>query len=385
MIRPSSSPEHSGPSRDNARCGRGNDRPGERGVRGSAQPCELTPGRSGTIATDDRHAVNGVSGQENERIRLRFGTRKFRERAGAVVAALVLLVGGLASWPAGLARAATSSQPRAAGPVRPAPLRSSATGDLYFVSGEYIERRPVAGGAALRVVKVGDASIAGMAIVSDRLFWVTLTGAHDALSYLELRGSPHVHRLVSNLPDPVGLVAADGWLYWADEVAIGRVRPDGSHVSRRFISLPQEDGGGVADGLATDGRHLFFSRCQNSTVGRVGVNGHDLELSFIHLRARDACPQGLAVGNDHVYWAQLGYVGRATLGGKGANDKWLSIHTSQGPFNVAADDMNVYWDWGGVAGSPTHVGRVRVDRAAFDRSVFIGQGAFLLTSPGANN
>ncbi len=324
-------------------------------------------------------------------MKVRVGAFVFRRRAVVAVTALAVALAVPASLPAGLAGAATSNRPRAADTVRATPPASSSTGDIYFVSGGYIERRPVAGGTPHRVVKVGNVSVVGMAILSDRLFWVTSAGAHDALSYVGLPGSSQVHKLVSNLPFPVGLVAVDGWLYWADEDAIGRVRPDGAHVSRRFLALPPQRGGGVADGLATDGRHLFFSRCQDSAVGRVDANGHEVHLSFIQL-GKGACPQGLAVGNDHVYWAELGigsgssgYVGRATLQGTDGNDEWLNVHTSEGPFDVAADDTNVYWDWGGVAESPMHVGRASVDRAGFHRSILLGKGAFLLTSVGANS
>jgi hypothetical protein len=256
-------------------------------------------------------------------------------------------------------------------------------GDLYYVAGGYIMRMPVSGGAAKRVVWVGDVSVTGMAIADDRLFWVTLTGADDSLSYVGLKGTPHAHTLVGDLPFPVGLVAADGWLYWADENAIGRVRPNGTKLGRQFIKLPQENGGGVADGLATDGHHLFFSRCQDNEIGRVGLGGDG--VSFIKL-SRGTCPQGLAVGSGDLYWAELGgYVGQATLQGTHIASKWLNIHTSQGPFNVAADKDDVYWDWGGVAGSPFRIGRVQVNRHGFHSSIVRGQGALLLTSPGASS
>ena len=257
-----------------------------------------------------------------------------------------------------------------------------APGDLYYVAGGYIVRVPVSGGAAKRVVRVGDVSVTGIAIADNRLFWVTLTGADDALSYVGLRGAPHAHTLVGGLPFPVGLVAADGWLYWADQNAIGRVRPNGTQLSRAFIKLPQETGGGVANGLATDGHHLFFSRCQDNEIGRVNFGGGG--VAFIKL-PKGSCPQGLAIGSGDLYWAEIGgYVGHATLQGTHIVSKWLNIHTSQGPFNLAADDDNVYWDWGGVAGSPIHVGRARVSGRGFRSSIFLGQGAFLLTSPGAN-
>ena len=255
-------------------------------------------------------------------------------------------------------------------------------GDLYYVAGGYIVRVPVSGGAAKRIVRVGDVSVTGIAIADNRLFWVTLTGANDAISYVGLKGAPHAHMLVGRLDFPVGLVAADGWLYWADENAIGRVRPNGTHLSRQLIKLPQETGGGVANGLATDGHHLFFSRCQNSEIGRANFGGGG--VAYIKL-PKSSCPQGLAVGSGHLYWAEIGgHVGRATVQGTHITSRWLNIRTTDGPFNLAADDDNVYWDWGGVAGSPIHVGRVHVSGRGFDSSIFLGQGAFLLTSPGAS-
>jgi hypothetical protein len=260
--------------------------------------------------------------------------------------------------------------------------KTKTPGDLYFVTDGYIVRAAVSGGKPERVVRVGDVSVTGIAVTGNRLYWVTLTGANDAISYVGLKGTPHARMLVGTLPYPVGLVAADGWLYWADQNAIGRVRPNGKQLSRQFIKLPQETGGGVANGLATDGHHLFFSRCQDSEIGRVNFGGGG--VAFIKL-AKSACPQGLAVGGGELYWAEIGgYVGRATLQGTHINSKWLNIHTMDGPFNLAADDAEIYWDWGGVAGSPIHVGRAHVSGRGFDSSIFIGQGAFLLTSPGAN-
>ena len=107
-------------------------------------------------------------------------------------------------------------------------------------------------------------------------------------------------------------------------------------------------------------------------------------MGYIKL-PKSSCPQGLAIGGGELYWAEVGgHVGRATVGGTHIASKWLNIHTSQGPFDLAADKSNLYWDWGGVAGSPIHVGRARVSGRGTDRSIFLGQGAFLLTSPGAD-
>jgi hypothetical protein len=125
----------------------------------------------------------------------------------------------------------------------------------------------------------------------------------------------------------------------------------------------------VADGLATDGTHLFFSRCLDNTIGRVNLDGSHVDQQFLVL-AHKSCPQGLAVAGNHLYWTELaiGTIGRATLGGAGANRRWLNVHTTQGPFQVAADGAHIYWSWGGVAGSPAFTGRADANGSHRDRT-----------------
>jgi len=319
-------------------------------------------------------------------MRAHLSARSPRREAIACFAAIVLS----ACWLGGLSTertsAAAASRPEAGAAFQAAASVASG-GDLYFVSssGEYIERWPVAGGAAHQVAKAPGNGVAGMTIVGKRLFYLGLNGVSGSLDYVALGGPQQVHVLVGNLSFPVGIVAVDGWLYWVDQDAIGRVRPNGADLSRRFITLPQENGGGIANGLATDGSYLYFSRCQDAEIGRVDPAGQGLDPAFI-LLGKGNCPQGLAVGNDHVYWTDLGVgVGRATLSGADIDNNWLDVHTQAGPFFVVADNTDVYWDWGGVAQSPTHVGRAKVDGAGLDRTLLLGQGALFLTSPGANS
>ena len=262
---------------------------------------------------------------------------------------------------------------------------TAASGSLYFVRGVNIMVVSVNGGTAHKITKAGTDSVTGMTIASGKVFWVTLTGQHDNISFAAKNGGS-AHVLVRNLNGPMGLVSADGWLFWVDQNAIGRVRPNGTSVNRTFIKLPQEVGGGVANGLATDGHHLFFSRCEGHEIGRVDLSGAHKSLSFIKLSPK-ACPQGLAVGNTHLYWANLdGFVGRSALTGHGASNNWLNISSAgQGPFNVAADNAHVFWDWGGAASSPVHVGRATVGGTGLNKNFLTGQGAFTLTSPGANS
>jgi hypothetical protein len=218
------------------------------------------------------------------------------------------------------------------------------------------------------IVRVGKVNVFGIAVGDPYLFWsfeagVTGTGA---IMRVSLDGQ-HVRRLVGGLRSPQSVVAVHGFVYWSDANAIGRVAFDGSRLRRHLIGLPLEKGGGVADGLASDGRHVYFSRCLDHTIGRADRDGTHVDARFLTL-GRTSCPQGIAIAAGHLYWTQLGTgtIGRATLDGRGANGRWLNVRTDQGPFQVVADAHYVYWNWGGVAGSPAFTGRAKADGSQLD-------------------
>lgn len=218
------------------------------------------------------------------------------------------------------------------------------------------------------VVRVGKVNMFGIALADSSIYWTTQAGPRDrgAIMRASLTGR-HIRREVAGLTAPDSIVAVGGYLYWNDQTAIGRVALAGSHPQRRFIDLPQEVGGGVADGLASDGRHLYFSRCTDDTIGRANLNGTHVDRAFISL-GHGSCPQGIAVAGRHIYWTQLGSgaIGRASLNGRHADGRWLDIRTGQGPFQVVADRAHVYWTWGGEAGSPSWTGRADADGSRLD-------------------
>jgi hypothetical protein len=220
-----------------------------------------------------------------------------------------------------------------------------------------------------QVIALPDVGVFGIAVSRGSVDWVTETAPADRGSVMRATvGGAGIRSLVSGLPAPNSIVAAGGFVYWSDRNAIGRVALDGSLLRRRFLVLPQEPGGGVADGLATDGTHLYFSRCTEDAIGRVDLNGRRVTRDFVATGAR-SCPQGIAVAGGHLYWTQLGSgtIGRAGLDGSGLDGRWLNIRSDQGPFQLAADDAHVYWTWGGVNGSPAYTGRANANRSHLDR------------------
>jgi hypothetical protein len=223
-----------------------------------------------------------------------------------------------------------------------------------------IDRLNLSGAHSMtQVVRLGDVNVFGIALAGPYVYWSTEAGPSNrgAIMRAMLDGQ-NVRRLVGGLPAPASLIAVRGHIYWSDDDAIGRMALDGSDVRRRFIVLPQEQGGGVADGLASDGTHLYFTRCTDDTIGRAGLNGGHIDQRFISL-GLGSCPQGISVAGRHLYWTELGSgtIGQAALGGHSVDGRWLHIHSTQGPFQVAADGTYVYWTWGGVAGSPSYTGR----------------------------
>jgi hypothetical protein len=220
-----------------------------------------------------------------------------------------------------------------------------------------------------QVVKVGSASLFGIAVGGPHIYWSTERGPRDrgAIMRASLKGE-HVRRLVGGLTSADSVIAVDGYVYWDDQDAIGRVAFDGSHLQRHLIDLIPEQDGAVADGLASDGTYLYFSRCDDNTIGRADLDGNDVEDQLISLGAK-SCPQGLAAAGTHIYWTQLGSgtIGRASLSGRDVDARWLNIHSRQGPFQVVADRADVYWTWGGVDESPSYTGRADANRSHLDR------------------
>ena len=126
---------------------------------------------------------------------------------------------------------------------------------------------------------------------SSALYYETETRTGQlSIDRLNLSGARGITQVVALGDVNLFAIALAGpYVYWSTEAGlkdrgeITRSTVDGSHVRRRFIVPPQEQGGGVADGLASDGRYLYFTRCGDDTIGRAGLNGGHVDLRFISL------------------------------------------------------------------------------------------------------
>lgn len=220
-----------------------------------------------------------------------------------------------------------------------------------------------------------------MALVPGHVFWASCTTIPpDRLFRIDpARGTRQA--LVARLDCPDGVVVARGWVYWASDATIGRVKPDGSGLNRSLVTATHSDAGGVADGLATDGNYLYFSRCRcpTSTIARVRLDGSGLDRDFISIPYRYFCPMSLSYAAGHLYWmwtddntpAGRSYIARASTSGDQLDPKWLDLKSS-GNFNTAVVDGRLYWEWGGGAGSPVCVGEASLRRRILRKQFLCG-------------
>jgi hypothetical protein len=278
----------------------------------------------------------------------------------AVAALAAMVAGAVVLLSAGSAASSTLARPSTA-----LYYEAAVTPTTYAIDRLNLSAPPM----STQVVNVGSASLFGIALAGPYVYWSAEHGPRDrgAIMRASLTGG-HVRRVVGGLTSVESLVAVDGYVYWDDRDGIGRVAIDGSHIQRHLIDLIPEQIGTGADGLASDGTHLYFSRCDDDTIGRSDLDGTDVDESWISLGAK-RCPQGLAVAGTHLYWTQLGSgtIARATLDGRDVDGRWLDIHSWQGPFQITADRAHIYWTWGGVSGLPSYTGRADANGSHLDR------------------
>jgi virginiamycin B lyase len=145
------------------------------------------------------------------------------------------------------------------------------------------------------------------------------------------------------------------YIYWTEAArgAIGRAFLNGSNVNPNWLPV-----GGQPGGLAVDGRHIYwtnFGDAGQSTIGRAGIDGRNVDDSFITGASFDTgSPQGVAVDKTrtHIYWGNgtAGAVGRANLDENGdvsqIDQSFVRISVPSSPpivQGVAVDSDTVFW------------------------------------------
>lgn len=121
------------------------------------------------------------------------------------------------------------------------------------------------------------------------------------------------------------------YIYWTDGTAgtIGRANHDGPGVDPNFIT-----GATSPRGIAVNEDHIYWANAR--TIARADLDGSDVNQAFITAAAR-----GVAVDGSYLYWTTANGIGRASLDGSPVNHAFITGETA--PFGVAVNDVGVYW------------------------------------------
>ncbi|HEX5782486.1 MAG TPA: hypothetical protein VFX80_11220, partial [Solirubrobacteraceae bacterium] len=124
---------------------------------------------------------------------------------------------------------------------------------------------------------------------------------------------------------------AHAYIYWTDGAAgtIGRANLDGSGVKSNFIT-----GAAAPRGIAVDEDHIYWAGA--TTIGRADLDGSDVDQDFI-----TAAAVGLAVDGSYLYWTTATGIGRASLDGSNVNSAFVT--GENGPIGLGVNGLGIYW------------------------------------------
>ena len=156
---------------------------------------------------------------------------------------------------------------------------------------------------------------------------------------------------------------ADAFVYWTNNLALGRANLDGSGVNQNLIGT----GLGVY-GVAVDGQHMYWTNSEGGTIGRANLDGSGANKSFI---TGASFPQGVAVDGQHIYWVnnQRDTIGRANRDGSGVDQSFITGASI--PEGIAVDGQHIYW-----TNAEGTIGRANLDGSGVDQS-FITSAGFM--------
>lgn len=258
---------------------------------------------------------------------------------------------------------------------------------LYYQNGDSIWRVALRGQRnKVHILRV-DSDIGGVATTSEYFAWASHRGCVrveggtprlapcNGLYRMNRDGSNRV-RLVARLFAPDDIVVAGNRAYWIDLDKIGRVNLDGTNVERSFVRAVKEDAGGVGEALATDGTYLYFTRCGAGAIARVRLDGTGLDRTFISLGGEPCRASSLAYAAGYLHWGELDdngrqLIGRATVDGKRVQPGWLDAGPLGG-YELAAGAGMLFWEWGGGASSPSYIGQASLDGKILNRRFVVG-------------
>ena len=133
------------------------------------------------------------------------------------------------------------------------------------------------------------------------------------------------------------------YLYFVEvNSGIGRINLNGTEVEPDFITVP--GGNGRVAGIAVNDKYIYWTNPNGNTgttIGRADLDGQNKNMDFI---TGCSIPFGVAIDDNYIYWTNVNNatIGRATLDGKEVNQNFISGVPFY-PVAIAVDGNFIYW------------------------------------------
>jgi hypothetical protein len=259
-----------------------------------------------------------------------------------------------------------------------ATLPAAATAKLYFIAGighrQVISRVDLNGTHLARsFIGSGLDNPCGLAIAGGHIYWANqginaVSGDYPGngmatIGRADLSGHNVQGSFITGASSPCAITSDGIHLYWIDTTAtpgpdslgngyvssIARANLDGGSVDLTLVTLPQSCS---SCSLVFHGGYLYFGDGPN-TIGRVFVNGANLDNSFLRIGGSTEMLE-LAIGGSDLYWSAGAFssLGRGPLSGGSAptsfvpNAAALPKHADgSDQEDVATYGPLIYWSW----------------------------------------
>ena len=182
--------------------------------------------------------------------------------------------------------------------------------------------------------------------------------------------------------------AAGGFIYWShgntvSPQGIGRANVDGTGVNENFIT-----GTNVAGGVAVDDQHVYWANFDS--IGRANLDGTGVNQSLIP-DVDNNLGKDVAVYGDYIYWTAIdddkAVISRANVDGTGVDTDFVAF--DNGALGVAVDGQHIWFTnassvFNGFVGRAnmdgTNPQQVFLQAGLFPRGIATGGGAVYWTS-----
>lgn len=189
---------------------------------------------------------------------------------------------------------------------------------LYWCEWFGIWRVNLEGPAVPTQIVSGLNSPGGIAVDGSHVYWAN--PGSGSIGRAALDGSVREDNFLPALREPSEVAVDDRYLYWVTFNEIGRARLDGTGVEKAFVeTIP------AGPGLAADSTYLYWSG--DRAIGRARLaDGTGVDPDFItgldHVGT-------IAVNSGHLYWMNTpegmhySTIGRAGVDGSDVNKSWI--------------------------------------------------------------